>query len=197
MKCLFPLLPAVLGLVLSCCAMPRYFDLQADAPQERARMTIDKTLAIDRVEINETYRDYRIILRDSPFRVKYANVAQWSKAPDDLIVDAVLSFWRGRALFKKITAWDSPVEPDWIMRIRIEALEKYRVGRRWQARLAMAIEIAEPEEDLILLAHAFDRRLELGGKRDRLLPEAISRILREELLKVEATLLQELEKPRA
>lgn len=177
-------------LLFSACSGTRYYDLQSGIPASQVKIKIDKVLLIDRVAVNETYRDYRIVCRESPFQVRYANFAQWSKSPDELIEDAVTGYWRKRSVFRKVAAYEDAGEPDWTMKIRIEAVEKHLIKRKWYARLALDLEIVDSRSDAVLLSHSFDRKAGLEGKRNRLVPGKISMILNEELMKIEAELLK-------
>lgn len=186
----FRFLPwAGLLLFLCACSGPHYFDLLTEVPEYRGHGQIDKTLRIDGVGINRTYLDYRIVSRESPFQMKYAAYSAWSKNPEELIQDAVIRFWRQRAFFRRIAAYEDAAEPDWTMKIRVEAIEKILVARKWHARLALDIEIVDSRNDDVLLNHSFDRKTSLDGKKNRLLPGRISWILHDELMKIEAKLL--------
>ncbi len=180
---------AGLLLFLCACSGPHYFDLQTEVPEYRGHGRIDKTLRVDGVGINQTYLDSRIVSRESPFQVTYAAFSAWSKNPEEMIQDAVIRFWRQRAFFKRVAAYEDAAEPDWTMKIRIEAIEKILVARKWHARLALDIEIVDSRNDDVLLSHSFDRKTSLDGKKNRLLPGRISRILHDELMKIEARLL--------
>ncbi|MDD5100728.1 MAG: ABC-type transport auxiliary lipoprotein family protein [Syntrophales bacterium] len=180
---------AGLLLFLCACSGPHYFDLQTEVPESRGHGQIGKTLRVEGVGINQTYLDSRIVSRESPFRVKYAAYAAWSKNPEELIQDAVVRFWKQRAFFSRIATYEDAVEPDWTMKIRVEAIEKIRVARKWHARLALDIEIVDSRNDDVLLSHSFDRKMSLEGKKNRLLPGRISWILHDELLKIETRLL--------
>jgi ABC-type uncharacterized transport system auxiliary subunit len=180
---------AGLLLFLCACSGPRYFDLQTEVPEYRGNGRIGKILRVDGGEINQTYLDCRIVCRESPFQVKYAALALWSKNPEELIRDAVSRFWRQRAIFGRVVAYADAAEPDWTMKIRVEAIEKIRVAGKWHARLALDIEIVDSRNEAVLLSHSFDRKTSLEGKKNRLLPGRISWILQDELLKIEARLL--------
>lgn len=182
---------AFLFLFAGGCAAPYTFDLQTEIPAGRGEAKIGKVLLVDRVTSNETYRDYRIVVRESPFRVKYAGFASWSRTPDELIGDAAVSFFGKRAVFRKVETYESGGEHDLVMTMRIEAIEKCRVGKIWHARLALDVEIADPESGAVLLSHSFDRKVPLEGKKTRLVPAKISMILQEELMKIEAGLLKQ------
>ena len=94
------LLTAMLALIWACVG-PHYFDLQTEIPENRDNFRIEKFLLIDDVEVNATYRDYRIVCRDTPFQVTYHSSASWSKSPEELIEDAIILFWKKRQLSGK------------------------------------------------------------------------------------------------
>jgi len=175
-------------LFFSGCGGPHYFDLQTEIPEKQGDFKLDRVLLIKDVEINETYRDYRIVYRESPFQVKYYNLASWSKTPDELIEDAVALFWKKRSFFKKVIMYDSEVEPDLTMSIRIDAIEKCFIQKKWYVRLAIDAAIEDSGNGKTMLVHAFDRKMRLAGKKIRFVPETIIKILHEELLKIEAKL---------
>lgn len=182
----------LVGFLLSAwaCSGPHYFDLQTEIPENHIDFRHDRILLVEDVEINQTYRDYRIVYRESPFQVKYHNSAFWSKSPDELIEDAVVLFWKKRAVFKKVSAYGSTDKPDWTMRIYIDAIEKVQSQKKWYARLAMEMEITNNENNEILLVHSFDRKSALEKNRVGQIPQRISRILHEELLQIEAKLMK-------
>ncbi|MCX6556081.1 MAG: ABC-type transport auxiliary lipoprotein family protein [Candidatus Aminicenantes bacterium] len=170
------------------CAGPYYFDLHLENSENPGSVKLNKVLLIEDVEINQTYLDQRIVYRESPFQVKYYSFMFWSKSPADLIEDAVVDFWRKSSIFKKVNAYGSAGDADLTMRIKIDAIEKYYCQNNWCARLAMDIEIEDSENKEIILTHAFDRKLKLKGNKVSDLPEKISEILHDELLKIEAKL---------
>lgn len=172
------------------CSGPYYFDLQTEIPEKQGDFKLDKVLAVDDVEINQTYRDYRIVYRESPFQVKYYDFASWSKTPDELIEDAVIDFGRKRAVFKKVITGGSADDSDWTMRMKIDAIEKCYVQKNWYVRLAMDTELVDAKNDETLLLHSFDRKIRLESNKIRYVPEIISKILHEELLKIEAKLMK-------
>ncbi len=181
---------AVVAMLAGGCAGPYYFDLQTEIPEGRGKVKIDKVLLIDRIAISETYRDYRIVIRESPFRVKYGYFDLWTRSPEELIEDAVARFWAKRSVFRKVETYGSGDDHDLVMKTRVEAIEKCLVGSKWHARLALDVEIADPENGAVLLSHSFDRREMLEGKKTSLVPAKISMILHEELMKIERKLLK-------
>lgn len=177
-------------LLLGGCGRPYYFDLQPEFPAGVSGAKLDKVLRVEDVGISETYRDFRIVCRVSPHAVRYLGSASWSNSPDELIGDAMVLYWSRRALFKLVLAPDAEGDADWVMRARVNAVEKRLKGKKWQARLAMDVEIADAESGKLILSHSFDRSAPLAGSRAADLPEALSRILMEEMQRLEGLLRQ-------
>ena len=74
------------------------------------------------------------------------------------------------------------------MNVKIDAIEMYRVDKKWFARLGLYIEIVDAEKEHIILTHSFDRQEPIKGKKVEYLPQKISAILEEELLILEEKL---------
>lgn len=170
------------------CGGPAYFDLHLDHPENQGAFRMDKVLRIEDAEINPTYRDQRVVCRESPFQVKYSNFTLWSRPPDDLVEDVVVDFWRKSRIFKNVGAYGDGGDADLSLRMKIEAIERYRDQDGWYARLAMDMEIVHADDGDAVLRHDFDRKLKLGRNKARDLPEKISQILHGELLKIAARL---------
>ena len=170
------------------CGGPYYFDINIESPAFHGDFKLDKTLLVEDVETNHTYRDSRIVYRESQFKVKYSGFKFWAKSPDDLIEATVILFWRGSGIFKKVSGYYSRGESDWIMRIQLDAIEMRHIQKKWIARLALDIEIVDSDNEKTILVHSFDRNKELRGKNFEDLPKKISQILHEELLKIAAKL---------
>ena len=186
----YVLLLAFSFLFFAGCHGPIYFDLQTEIPENQRGLKLDKVLLMEDVEINETYRDYRIICRESPFQVKYHNFMSWSKTPDELIKDATFLFWTKRAIFKKVNTYNSGDDPDLTMRMRINAIEKCYVQKNWYARLALDAEINDSKNNETMLLHSFDRKMKLAGNKIGHVPEIVAKILHEELMIMEEKLLK-------
>lgn len=171
-------------LAAGACAGPHYFDLNLH-PEDGPEMNkIDRILEVDDIRTNETFWNRQIVYRKSPYRIQYYPFKYWSKQPGELIQDAVIYYYRNGSFFSKVVDDYSSVEPDLVMKIHIDALEMIRRQNRWHARLALDIEIVDQKTEKTILNHTFDRMERIRGKKPRYLPEKISRILREELVKL-------------
>ena len=185
MKTTAKFLPVMVVLIFHLgCEGPRYYDLNFEPPGFLADFTLEKVLQMEDVEANHTYHSTRMVYRESQFRVKYAGSESWAKSPTDLIETAATIFWRRSGIFKKVNGYYSRGESDWTLKIQLNAIEMVRRDKRWLARLALDMEIFDTEDETTILLHSFDRSRELRGKKFDRLPQKITEIMHEELLKV-------------
>jgi len=171
-------------LLLWACGGPYYFDLYIKPQNNLTSLKIPKVLLVEDVETNETFWHQRMAYRSSPYQIKYFTFKQWAKRPGELIKDTIVHFYKNSSLFKKVIARFSTIEPDITMKINIDALEMSYQKKNWFAHLALDIEIIDAKNEKIILTHFFDRKKRLKGKKTRYVPEKISEILQEELLKI-------------
>lgn len=186
------LVPAFIFIFLYGCGGPYYFDLYLGPAQPVGKVKIDKILLVDDINSNEVYWTQRMVFRNSPYQVEYFTFKQWAKRPDELIKDAVVHFYRNSSLFNKVIEDYSSIEPDIILKINVYALEMSRNDKEWYAHLAMDLEVFYRETKEIIVTYSFDRKEKVKGKKARYIPEQISWILKEELIKVSEKLKSKL-----
>jgi len=69
------------------------------------------------------------------------------------------------------------------MKIKIDSLEMIQKKKKWFAHLSLDIEIININNKTIL-THTFDREKRIKSKKAKYIPQKISEILQEELLKI-------------
>lgn len=180
----------VLLLILSGCATPYYYDLYIPPQKNLTSLQITKVLRVEDIETNEAFWFRRMAYRKSTYKIKYFQFKQWAKSPGELIKDTIVRFYRNSSLFKKVIEDFSNMEPDMMMKVHIDALEMLHQEKHWFAHLALYIEIIDAKSEKIILTHSFDRKKRIKGRKPRYVPEKISRVLQEELLKIVKKLKQ-------
>ncbi|MFC2157657.1 ABC-type transport auxiliary lipoprotein family protein [Acidobacteriota bacterium] len=174
----------LLLLVIWSCADPYYYDLYIEpTPNENSEM-IDKILLVDDIRSNQALWRQSLVVRRSSYQLQYLTFKQWAKSPEELIKDAVIQYYKNSFAFRKVIDENSSIEPDILMRIRVDSLEMLNEEKQWFARLALDIEFVDYKTEKTFLTHYFDRKMRIEGKNPKFLPEKISRILQEELVKI-------------
>jgi ABC-type uncharacterized transport system auxiliary subunit len=170
--------------MIGSCTGTHYYDLNIQHLPIYNSLRSEKTLRVEDVEANETYQDFRIVFRRSPFRIKYLTYRVWAKTPDELIEDALVYFFKKSGIFKHVSTEYSSADPDLLMRAKIICLEMCQIKKEWHARLALDLELVDAHSERIILVYSFDRKEKMEAKKTGFLPQKISKILHEELLKV-------------
>jgi len=180
----------LIGLIcMTGCGGPYYYDLHVDPADNNRSFQSEKILKVEDVESIQIYWHSGIVIRSSPYKIKHEVYRHWAKTPGELVKDAIIYYYRNNSLFRGVVSDYSLMDPDIIMRVKIEAIEMCRVDKKWFARLGLYIEISDAEKEEVLLTHSFDRQKPIRGKKVEYLPPKISEILEEELLILEEKLM--------
>ncbi len=189
---LFLLLILFLG---GCWSSParRYYQFHLGDEAESRVKIIEKTVLVERIEVDELYDEFRVVYRVSPYEMNYYSYEFWADKPATLIRDSITHWLLRKNLFKKVTQQISGGEPDILWLSKIHIIEEIDTPGAWYARLSMEIELFDFKSKESLYYHRFDRREKLVTKSVGLVPVVLSKILEEELGKVIKDLSQILE----
>lgn len=163
-----------------------YYQIYLSIEEGNVFQALNKTLLVDRVDVDNLYDDYRIVYRVSPYQLNFYSYEFWAEKPDKLVRDAITHYLLTKRVFQRIVQELSKGEPDLLLRSKIHAIEEVDTVTAWYARLAMEMEITDFKSGESIFFHHFDRREALPEKSVRMIPIVISQILREELEKMVA-----------
>jgi len=157
----------------------RYFELGAPLPGP-GEPEFDRTILIDRVDVETLYDDFRILYRVSPTEVNYYAYNFWAEMPSKTIRNMIRErlIIPGRFLRVDMEAGKEPT--DWTLKTKVFRIEEVDEADRWFARLAMNVSLVENSSGMVIASHSFDRSLPLAQKDAGLLAGALSKILAEE-----------------
>jgi ABC-type uncharacterized transport system auxiliary subunit len=177
------LLMGVIAVLGAACFAPakakRYFDFVI--PGGTGGPAFDRALLVERIDVDDVYNDFRIIYRVSPTELNYYAYEFWATKPDRLLQAAVDHYLTVRKAFRRVALELGKEDPDWVFRGRVHRLEEIDELTAWSARLAMDVEIRDYKSGALLARRTFDRSVSLARKDVTLLPDALSRILGEEI----------------
>lgn len=154
---------------------------------------IGKVLYVEPVRIDPLYDDFRILYRISLYELKYYSYDFWAKKPDVLFREAMGDYFDKRQGFSRVVLDVLQADPEIVLRSNIRLVEEVDTPQAWFGRLAMDLEFLEFKSGRGLAKHSFDRRLPLAAQKVRFLPAAVSTILKEELNKAVAALVEALQ----
>ncbi len=185
----------LLILVLSgCMSSParRYYQIYLGEKEEPGQRTVNKTILIERIEVDDLYDDFRVVYRVSPYQLNYYSYEFWADKPAKLIRDSITHYLLRKNIFQKVIQEISRGEPDILWKSKIHFVEEVDSQEAWYARLSMEFELVDFKSKERLYYHQFDRREKLDTKSVALVPVVLSKILEEELDKVIRDFFQEL-----
>ena len=171
----------IAGLCAACMTAPdkKYFHLSlASRPSPQP---IDMVLYVDYPGIVNPYNDFRIVYRVSPFEVSYYPYVFWTDKAGAVVRDAVARFLKAGGDFRSVILETDEIEPDLVLKSRIQRIEEVDEGDFWYAHLAVEFKVADYKSGKILAARTFDRREPMASKSVLQFPVTVSRILAEEL----------------
>lgn len=186
----------LLILVLSSCMSSparRYYQLYLGEEEVPGEKTIERTVLIERIEVDDLYDDFRVVYRVSPYQLNYYSYEFWADKPAKLIRDSITHYLLRKNVFQKVIQEISRGEPDILWKSKIHFVEEIDSQEAWYARLSMEIELVDFKSKERLYYYQFDRSERLGTKSVAMVPVMLSKILEEELDKVVSELFQELE----
>lgn len=171
----------------------KYYQFHLGEEAEPGAKTIEKTILVERIEVDDLYDEFRVVYRVSPYEMNYYSYEFWADKPATLIRDSITHWLLRKNLFKKVTQQISGGEPDILWLSKIHIIEEIDTPAAWYARLSMEIELFDFKSNDSLYYHRFDRREKLATKNVALVPVVLSNILEEELGKVIKDLFQIIE----
>jgi ABC-type uncharacterized transport system auxiliary subunit len=176
-----------LALFLSgCMSSPgrKYYQIYLGGDKEPGQRTINKTVLIEPIEVDDLYDDFRVVYRISPYELNYYSYEFWADKPADLIRDSITQYLSRKKIFQKVIQEISRGDPDILWKSKIYFIEEIDTPEAWYARLSMEIELVDFKSKKQICYHKFDRREELDQKSAAEVPVVLSKILEEELRKV-------------
>jgi uncharacterized lipoprotein YmbA len=171
--------------LFACMSSPsrRYFQIYLTPDDGMDFQTIDKTLMIESIGMDELYDDFRIVYRESLYQVNFYSYEFWAEKPDQLTRYAIVHYLLEKKAFRKIIQELSKGTPDLLLKMKIHIIEEVDTVTDWYARLSMELEAIDFSSRESVHYYNFDRREKLTEKEVSQVPIAISRILREELVR--------------
>lgn len=157
----------------------RYFELGAPVPGP-GEPQFDRTILLDRVEVEELYDDFRILYRISPTEVNYYAYNFWAERPSKTIRNMIRERLILPGRFRRVDVEVGKEPTDWTLKVKVFRIEEVDEIDRWHARLAMTLEVVDAVSGVVIGSRSFDRTVPLAQKDPGLLAGALSRILADE-----------------
>ncbi|MCK4546237.1 MAG: membrane integrity-associated transporter subunit PqiC [Candidatus Eisenbacteria sp.] len=148
---------------------------------EEARGPLPYRVQVRDFKIPRTFDRTRIVYRYSPHELNYYRYYQWAVPPRVMITDLVEGHIAASGMFEIVRRefWDE--RPDYEITGTIAALEKFESGDFGGAHLAMKMELIRSSDNATVVAHEFDREVELRNPAMTFFAQKLSEILEGEV----------------
>ncbi len=159
----------------------RYYQLHTGLVKNAP--VIDKVIMVGPVEVERAYNDSRVVYRLSPYELNYYSYRYWVKKPGMVVRDAICRFFKQNDSFKGVIRKFAEGTPDFLLHVKLNAIEEYDYRAAWFAHLDLELEIKDFKSRKVLLTQHIANRKRLVVKDISRLPVILSTILEEELTK--------------
>ena len=149
-------------------------------PKKSAAQPIKATLRIKTFDADKIYKRYNLVYRTSLEEMFYYNTHFWASKPADMITDLVSNHFSKRQVFSDIILTIDK-KPNYVLSGRILALDEVIEDEKSYARVAINFELKDYKTTDVLVAHSFDRKQEVEGKKPVDVVRAMGGIIEEEL----------------
>jgi len=135
------------------------------------------TLGIDNFEVAVGYDDVRMVYRESPYRLDHYDYHLWVAPPGELVSDALREGYDTSRWFAEVDRGGEATS-DGTLRGRVFAIEEVDVEpSQWMGRVALQLEVVDPETEERLWSESFDVTRPLTDRSPTGLAEATSAAL--------------------
>ena len=136
-------------------------------------------LGVEKFTAEAIFEDDRILYRDSPFEVKYYHYRRWAAAPRELVTEEMLKQLRASACCREVIASPAISRVDYILAGRVLAFEEWDREEKWYGRVALLVQLLEPDSRRILWSEVFQAETPAAKKVPAAIVEAISASLQQ------------------
>lgn len=139
----------------------------------------DSVVRIKTFYIDQVYKRYNLVYRDSKYEMFYYNYHFWATRPAYIVTDVILRHVKSSGMFKEVLL-ELEKKPDYVITGRIVALDRINSGERWFARASMEFVIKDFHTDEVLASHYFERRKEVFNRDPVYIVRALSSLIEQE-----------------
>ena len=148
-------------------------------PQVGSGQPIKATLRIKTFNADKAYKKYNLVYRTSFEEMFYYNTHFWASRPDDMITDLVANHFAKQRVFSDIIV-TMDKKPDYVLSGRILALDEVIEDDKSYARVAINFELKDYKTAEVIVAHSFDTKLEVKGRKPVDVVRAMGEIINSE-----------------
>jgi uncharacterized lipoprotein YmbA len=177
----------VVALLVSACAaseMKRYYTLsnaEGSGRDVQSLTKCDRSAVVGVVDIVAPYDGEKIVFRTDDLEVKYFNYRLWVEPPPDMIRKLMSEKLEHAGLFSAVETYLESTSDHLMFSIKLLAIEETVEGTRHHARLALRLQLRDPQTEKIIWRAEFDKTKRVKGDSVLALIEKFNEIYNEEV----------------
>jgi ABC-type uncharacterized transport system auxiliary subunit len=155
-------LSALVGLTgcLSARSTPRsYFVLHGETREPVADEPLIRGLVrVRTLDTDAVYEKFQIVVRQSPYQLRYSETNVWAVKPDQLVADLVAQAMDTSQVFSAVTRELGDSRPDYTLSGKLHAIEVYDSEDLWFAHLKVSMSLSRFSDGERIWSMDFDQR---------------------------------------
>ena len=136
-----------------------YYVLHPDGVPTRAPQgPIQGLVQVRNLDAAAVYEKFQIVVRQSPYQLRYSDVSVWAVKPSDMVSDQMAKALLETNSFAGVTRELFEARPEFFIGGELEALEIYDSDDLWYAHLAITIYLSRFDDGRRIWSMRFDER---------------------------------------
>lgn len=136
-----------------------YYVLHPDGVPARApKGPIQGLVQVRNLDAAAVYEKFQIVVRQSPYQLRYSDVSVWAVKPSDMVSDQMAKALLETNSFAGVTRELFEARPEFFIGGELEALEIYDSEDLWYAHLAITIYLSRFDDGRRIWSMRFDER---------------------------------------
>ncbi|MCK6546487.1 PqiC family protein [Myxococcota bacterium] len=125
------------------------------------RVLFPGTVRVRSLNADDVYEKFQIVVRKSPYELRYSDSNVWAVKPADMVSDIVGRMLADANVFAAVTRELGDTRPDYTLGGELHAIELYDSDDRWFAHLSMTLTLTRFSTGERLWSFDFDQRKEV------------------------------------
>lgn len=154
-----------------------YYVLHGVPLDSTASREIPGLVRVRDLDAASVYEKFQIVVRRSPYELRYSNSDVWAVKPNRMISDVLARTLSDARVFTAVSRELGELRPDYILSGDLHAIEVYDSGDIWYAHLSLSLSLSRFDTGQTLLTYDFDQRKPVPSRTFSQAARALSELL--------------------
>lgn len=174
---LFPLCALATGCLGAVPNLRSYYVLSGDPATPPPEPLIPGLVRVRNMNADSVYEKFQIVVRQSPYELKYSELHVWAVKPDSMVSDIIARTLLDTGAFSGVTRTLGDTRPDYVMSGDLHAIEVYDSDDVWFAHLSISLRLNRFTNGERVWGFTYDQRKHVPTKTFAHAVRALSELL--------------------